>query len=98
MLLTCCKIKLFQIQWECFRLTMWYVVSTASRAGQELMEFMKRNDVKPFRNFLVPLAQVSIGCQASFQSMGVISNFNPLTLCQIIFAVKSHSMKISLPI
>ncbi|KAK7481673.1 hypothetical protein BaRGS_00027046 [Batillaria attramentaria] len=32
----------------------------AARAGNELMEFMKRNEIKPFRNFLVPLAQVPV--------------------------------------
>ncbi|XP_076470858.1 mitochondrial inner membrane protein OXA1L-like [Babylonia areolata] len=32
----------------------------ASRAGHELMEFMKRNEIKPFRNFLVPLAQLPV--------------------------------------
>lgn len=30
----------------------------ASIAGRELMNFMQRNEIKPFRNFLVPLAQV----------------------------------------
>ncbi|KAK7114804.1 mitochondrial inner membrane protein OXA1L-like [Littorina saxatilis] len=32
----------------------------AAKAGHELMEFMKRNDIKPFRNFLVPLAQMPV--------------------------------------
>ncbi|CAI9721960.1 inner membrane OXA1L-like [Octopus vulgaris] len=32
----------------------------ATLAGNELMEYMKRNQVKPFRNFLVPLAQMPV--------------------------------------
>ena len=45
---------------ECVGLTVLLALSAASRAGHELMEFMKRNEIKPFRNFLVPLAQVSM--------------------------------------
>ncbi|XP_064611199.1 mitochondrial inner membrane protein OXA1L-like [Liolophura sinensis] len=32
----------------------------AARAGEELMSFMKRNEIKPFKNFLVPLAQLPV--------------------------------------
>lgn len=32
----------------------------AAKAGHELMEFMKRNEIKPFKNFLVPLAQMPV--------------------------------------
>ncbi|GAB1600905.1 mitochondrial inner membrane protein OXA1L-like [Argonauta hians] len=32
----------------------------ATLAGNELVDYMKRNEVKPFRNFLVPLAQMPV--------------------------------------
>ena len=32
----------------------------AARAGQELMDYMKRNNVNPLKNVLVPMAQVSL--------------------------------------
>ncbi|PVD20386.1 hypothetical protein C0Q70_18540 [Pomacea canaliculata] len=35
-------------------------VVEASIAGRELMNFMQRNEIKPFRNFLVPLAQMPV--------------------------------------
>ena len=35
-------------------------VSSAARLANELMEYMQRNDVKPFRNLLMPLSQVNI--------------------------------------
>ena len=34
------------------------VVLSAARAGQELMDYMKRNKVNPLKNVLVPMAQV----------------------------------------
>lgn len=36
-----------------------FVAVTAARAGQELMDYMKRNNVNPLKNVLVPMAQVS---------------------------------------
>ena len=36
------------------------VVLSAARAGQELMDYMKRNKVNPLKNVLVPMAQVSL--------------------------------------
>ena len=63
---------------------MSFVVCAASRAGHELMEFMRRNEIKPFRNFLVPLAQVSISSKTSFH---LLIYFCPYCFCLVLFVV-----------
>lgn len=45
-------------KWHFGSFYLFFYIYKASIAGRELMDFMQRNEIKPFRNFLVPLAQV----------------------------------------
>ena len=40
-------------------LTCWSFLLSAARAGHELQDYMKRNNVSPMKNMLMPMVQVS---------------------------------------
>ncbi|KAI0211068.1 Mitochondrial inner membrane protein OXA1L [Lamellibrachia satsuma] len=76
----------------------------AARAGQELMDYMKRNNVNPLKNVLVPMAQLPIFISVfmgirqmttlPLQSMttGGILWFTDLTICDPFYALPIMTM------